>query len=513
MAQTISNSIRIIPRDENFLNRNVGASGEIFYNRDENTLRLYDGNTRGGYTVASTANLSTITGTAGVASLEYTTTIDNNGVSNKYVFNNVSAPELQLVIGYTYVFDQSNQTNEYYPNPDGGVNNQHPLSFSETPNGELAFGAVYENNVKYQLDGKEVTQETYKGTKFASAADRRVFLLVTKDTPTTLYYYCTRHQNMGNSISVVEPGAGGGSSDASASIAVGENAPADPVVGNIWFNNSTGVLYIRSDDASGDEYWIQPSVPQTDAFTQFTVDTDTLAPTDSADEITFVAGSNVTITADAVANTIEIAATGGGGGGGGDVVSDTTPELGGDLDLNTSDITGTGNINITGAIAASTSVSAPSFVNTGVGGASVTSATTLSIAAPDGIVINGEIDLGVILKSSEKLNMKTSATGVVEHDYDTGAVWYHSSLSGNFTANLTNIPTDDNRVIVVTLLISQGGTPYLPTALQIDGAAQSILWLDATTPSGNGGQLDSVTFSLIRQSASWNVIGALTTFG
>ena len=35
---------------------------------------------------------------------------------------------------------------------------------------------------------------------------------------------------------------------------------------------------------------------------------------------------------------------------GGDVVDDTTPQLGGDLDLNSNDITGTGNVNITGTV-------------------------------------------------------------------------------------------------------------------------------------------------------------------
>ena len=40
------------------------------------------------------------------------------------------------------------------------------------------------------------------------------------------------------------------------------------------------------------------------------------------------------------------------------VVDDTTPQLGGDLDLNSSDITGTGNINITGGATVSGTVSA-----------------------------------------------------------------------------------------------------------------------------------------------------------
>ena len=43
-------------------------------------------------------------------------------------------------------------------------------------------------------------------------------------------------------------------------------------------------------------------------------------------------------------------ANSGGGGGLADVVDDTTPQLGGNLDLNSNNVTGTGNINITGTI-------------------------------------------------------------------------------------------------------------------------------------------------------------------
>lgn len=49
----------------------------------------------------------------------------------------------------------------------------------------------------------------------------------------------------------------------------------------------------------------------------------------------------------------------GAGGGGGElsnVVEDTTPQLGGDLDLNSNNVTGTGNINITGSITATSNV-------------------------------------------------------------------------------------------------------------------------------------------------------------
>jgi len=75
-------------------------------------------------------------------------------------------------------------------------------------------------------------------------------------------------------------------------------------------------------------------------------------------------------------------------GAGGDLVTDTTPQLGGDLDLNTNNITGTGNVNITG------SVTATSFSNGGTGAPTITSATTITFDAPDGTIVqNGPFRL------------------------------------------------------------------------------------------------------------------------
>jgi len=51
-----------------------------------------------------------------------------------------------------------------------------------------------------------------------------------------------------------------------------------------------------------------------------------------------------------VGDTLNIPQYSAGGGGIAAVVDDTTPQLGGDLDLNTHDVTGTGNINITGTV-------------------------------------------------------------------------------------------------------------------------------------------------------------------
>jgi len=97
---------------------------------------------------------------------------------------------------------------------------------------------------------------------------------------------------------------------------------------------------------------------------------------------------------------------------------DTTPQLGGDLDLNSSDITGTGNINITGSVTAtSLDVSGvPNYVNqaTLAGDTSATStattytATGASITVPSATVANLS-KIIIIATGSVRINKNTHA--------------------------------------------------------------------------------------------------------
>jgi len=119
-----------------------------------------------------------------------------------------------------------------------------------------------------------------------------------------------------------------------------------------------------------------------------------------------------------------------------------------------------------------------------------------------------------IQQSTEKLNTKTGATGVVAHDFTTGAIWYHSTISTNFTANFTNVPTTDNRTIVCTLLLAQSSSACLPSAVQINGVAQTIKWQGGSAPTGNANKLDIFSFTLIRTGGAWAAVtGSLSTYG
>jgi hypothetical protein len=146
------------------------------------------------------------------------------------------------------------------------------------------------------------------------------------------------------------------------------------------------------------------------------------------------------------------------------------------------------------------------------------SAGTLVFAEIDAFIANGLVapiftGTTTLQQSTEVLNTKTTATGTVTHDFSTGAIFYHSSISASFTANFTNVPETNNRTIVISLILAQGATPFIPNAVQIGGVAQTIKWQDNTVPTGNASKVDIASFSLIRTGSAWTVLGGLSTYG
>jgi len=58
MSERIKRSIRLISSDARYLNSTSGSPGEIFYDVDANTLRIMDGETKGGSALAAGATVS-----------------------------------------------------------------------------------------------------------------------------------------------------------------------------------------------------------------------------------------------------------------------------------------------------------------------------------------------------------------------------------------------------------------------------------------------------------------------
>jgi hypothetical protein len=139
-----------------------------------------------------------------------------------------------------------------------------------------------------------------------------------------------------------------------------------------------------------------------------------------------------------------------------------------------------------------------------------TSPTFTGTATATNLTING---LTTLAETTETLDTKSSVTGTVVHDFSTTAIWYYSSISGNVTANFTNVPTTNNRITSVSIVVNQGGTGYIVNGLQIDGAAQTIRWQAGTVPSASTNRVDVFTFSLLRAADAWTVLGSATSHG
>lgn len=85
----IFDRVRLIPRPADFLSRNTGASGEIFYNKATSSLRVYNGNDVGGYEIAR-ADLNNISNedflakasAAGLGAADIPETILDLGISD-----------------------------------------------------------------------------------------------------------------------------------------------------------------------------------------------------------------------------------------------------------------------------------------------------------------------------------------------------------------------------------------------------------------------------------------------
>lgn len=119
------------------------------------------------------------------------------------------------------------------------------------------------------------------------------------------------------------------------------------------------------------------------------------------------------------------------------------------------------------------------------------------------IVIDGVIETSTAL---------TGATGTVVHDTSSSHIFTHSSIAADFTANFTNLSLVANQTTALTLVLTQGATAYIPTAVEIGGAAQTILWHSGSQPTGTASGTDVVTFSIIYNGSSYTVLGNLSSY-
>jgi hypothetical protein len=122
--------------------------------------------------------------------------------------------------------------------------------------------------------------------------------------------------------------------------------------------------------------------------------------------------------------------------------------------------------------------------------------------------------LTTLQQTTEVLATSASPGGTVTLNYNSGDIVYVTGMSTNFTLAITNVPTTLLRAITITLIMVQGGTAYIPSAVTINGAGASITWPAGITPAGTANRVNIATFFIVNATAAPNyVLGQISEYG
>ena len=130
---------------------------------------------------------------------------------------------------------------------------------------------------------------------------------------------------------------------------------------------------------------------------------------------------------------------------------------------------------------------------------------TGGLTATGGVNLSGTVDIQELRENLVPLSL-SSNTGTF--DWTLGNIYYISTApTANMTFNFTNMPTDNDKVMTVNVLVTQGSTGYLPTTLQIGGTNQTLRWPNGQTPTptSSASKIDIFSFTFIRSGSAWIV--------
>lgn len=154
-------------------------------------------------------------------------------------------------------------------------------------------------------------------------------------------------------------------------------------------------------------------------------------------------------------------------------------------------------------------IQGPGVGATGPTGAFPTTLTTLSITSSLNVTGNTSVQ-----QTQETVNTVSAPTTPQDFDWTTGSIFYVSSMSANFTANITNLPTTANKLYVITFILAQDpSSPYLIDALQVAGTSVTINWSGATVPTPTAGRSEFETIALYYSGSAWSAYGQFSSFG
>jgi hypothetical protein len=116
--------------------------------------------------------------------------------------------------------------------------------------------------------------------------------------------------------------------------------------------------------------------------------------------------------------------------------------------------------------------------------------------ATNEVTHNPYVPLGMMQGPMQTLNSVT--TGTNTFDCDNGHIFYVTQPQGDWTVNFINANNFyPDQVIAMSIIIEQGNTAYLPTAVQVEGNATTLYWLNNAPPTGTADRTNVVAYRII----------------
>lgn len=188
-----------------------------------------------------------------------------------------------------------------------------------------------------------------------------------------------------------------------------------------------------------------------------------------------------------------------------------------------------GSLKLTGATSGASTLKAPAIASTYVHTLPAATSTIAAInfaqtwTAKQSFVGTSALIAAALTNAVEPATVSaTAATGTINYDVSTQSILYYtSSAAANWTVNFrhssgtslnTSMATGD--VLTATFAVTQGGTPYYASALQVDGNSVTPKYGGgAAYTTGTASGIDSYTYTIIKTgNAAFTVLVDRRTF-
>lgn len=124
---------------------------------------------------------------------------------------------------------------------------------------------------------------------------------------------------------------------------------------------------------------------------------------------------------------------------------------------------------------------------------------------------------GQIIESFQSYTTAITGSPSITFSCTNGNIWMVAPTGGPgsaWTALFTNLAITTGQATNITMIVSQGSTPHIPSAVSINGTSVTVDWQGGSVPTGNANKLDAIAYSVLQTGASTYVVfGQLVTFG